>query len=81
MMLQRAACTLGASVIPSEVMRNLALGIMGSWALFMLGKSKLTAMKLGSLLATIISLGVMCGVSQWFHYTSSRIAGTHHVME
>ena len=39
-------------------MRNLALGIMGSWALFMLRKAKLTAMKLGILLTSIISLGV-----------------------
>ena len=59
MMLQMIACTLGASVIPSGVMRNLALGIMGSWALIMLRKSKLMAMKLGILLTSIISLGVM----------------------
>ena len=32
---------------------------MGSWALFMLLKSKLTAMKLGIVLTSIISLGVM----------------------
>ena len=32
---------------------------MGSWALFMRRKAKLTAMKLGILLTSIISLGVM----------------------
>ena len=32
---------------------------MGFWVLILLGKSKLTALKLGSLLASIISLGVM----------------------
>ena len=32
---------------------------MGSWALIMLRKSKLTAMKLGIVLTSIISLGVM----------------------
>ena len=31
---------------------------MGSWALFMLRKAKLTAMKLGIVLTSIISLGV-----------------------
>ena len=39
-------------------MRNLALGVMGSWVLILLGKAKLTAMKLGILLTSIISLGV-----------------------
>ena len=39
-------------------MRNLALGIMGSWDLIMLRKSKLMAMNL-ILLISIISLGVM----------------------
>ena len=32
---------------------------MGFWALIMLRKAKLTAMKLGSLVTSIISLGVM----------------------
>ena len=32
---------------------------MGFWVLILLGKSKVTALKLGSLLASIISLGVM----------------------
>ena len=40
-------------------MRNLALGIMASWALIMLPKSKLMAKKLCILLTSIISLGVM----------------------
>ena len=32
---------------------------MGSWVLILLGKAELMAMKLGSLLTSIISLGVM----------------------
>ena len=39
-------------------MRNLALGLMGSWALSLLRKAELMAMKLGIFLTSIISLGV-----------------------